>query len=379
MTARARADPLTSAIEQGVPLLVLSPHLDDAALSCGAMLIHACDRTQLTVATFFTEAPPPPYTLSARRYLRQVGAPDAQTLYGQRRSEDRAALEPLGITCLHMGLTEAQFRLRPHRGAHSRWARWPSLFPSRPVVHTVPGVMEPHLLSRSRPLGTTVAYSEVTARALRAAGFGDVRVIAPAVSQAQWPRLPRPAGIPAVLFAGHHDPGGGAVEAIAAAGVARQAGARFRLVLAMRLRPGQRGRALAADLVRLAGREGLHDVTVHGYVADMPGLLAATDVLLFIPRRLSGKADIPLTVLEALATSRPVIISDLPQVAGLGDAVLRAPAGDAQQAGLLLAGLLAEPRWWEAMAERGNAMVRARFGSQRCVAQYRRLYSELLG
>jgi glycosyltransferase involved in cell wall biosynthesis len=259
----------------------------------------------------------------------------------------------------------------------SRW--WPLLFPSRPLVHTVPGVMEPHLLSRSRPLGTTVAYSEVTARALRAAGFGDVRVIAPAVSQAQWPRLPRPAGIPVVLFAGHHDPGGGAVEAIAAAGVARRAGARFRLVLAMRLRPGQRGRALAADLVRLAGREGLHDVTVHGYVADMPGLLAATDVLLFIPRRLSGKADIPLTVLEALATSRPVIISDLPQVAGLGDAVLRAPAGDAQQAGLLLAGLLAEPRRWQAMAERGNAMVRARFGSQRCVAQYRCLYSELLG
>ena len=259
----------------------------------------------------------------------------------------------------------------------SRW--WQLLFPSRPVIHTAPGVMEPHLLSRSRPLGTTVAYSDVTAQALRAAGFGDVRVIAPAVSLAQWPCRPRAAGIPAVLFAGHHDPGGGATEAIAAAAVARQAGARFRLVLAMRLRPGQRGRALAADLAGLAGREGLSDVTVLGHVADMPGLLAASDVLLFIPRSLSGKADIPLTVLEALATGRPVIISDLPQVAGLGDAVLRVPAGDARQAGLLLVALLAEPRRWEALAERGTAMVRARFGPQRCAAQYLRLYSELLG
>lgn len=259
----------------------------------------------------------------------------------------------------------------------SRW--WPVLFPSRPVIHTVPGIMDPGLLSRASPLGTTVAYSEVTAQALRGAGFGDVRVIPPAVSLARWRRRPRPTGTPMVLFAGHYDRGGGAAEAVAAAAVAQQAGARFRLVLAMRLRPGQRGRAQAADLTRLAGRAGLGDITIRGQVNDMPGLLAATDVLLFTPLTMSAKADIPLTVLEALATSRPVIISDLPQVAGLGDAVLRAPAGDARQTGLLLAGLLAEPRRWEAMAERGNAMVRARFGSHRCVAQYRRLYSELLG
>ena len=259
----------------------------------------------------------------------------------------------------------------------SRW--WPVLFGTRPVVHTVPGVLDTRLLSRARPLGITVAYSEATAQALRSNGFGDVRVIAPAVSLARWPRRPRAAGIPAVLFTGHHDPGGGAREAIAAATVARRAGARFRLVLAMRLRPGQRGQALAADLARQACREGLSNVTVHGHVPDMQGLLAATDVLLFIPRMLSAKADIPLTVLEALATGRPVIMSDLPQVAGLGVAVLRVPPGDARQAGELLAGLLADPLRWEAVAGHGNAVVRARFGSQRCVRQYRRLYSELLG
>ena len=64
---------LTEAIEQGVPLVVLSPHLDDAVLSCGALLIYACRRTPVTVATLFTEAGSPPYTLSARRYLGQVG------------------------------------------------------------------------------------------------------------------------------------------------------------------------------------------------------------------------------------------------------------------------------------------------------------------
>ena len=65
---------LTEAIEQGVPLVVLSPHLDDAVLSCGALLIYACSRTPVTVVTLFTAANSPPYTLSARRYLDQVGA-----------------------------------------------------------------------------------------------------------------------------------------------------------------------------------------------------------------------------------------------------------------------------------------------------------------
>jgi LmbE family N-acetylglucosaminyl deacetylase len=114
---------LTESIEQGVPLIVLAPHLDDAALSCGALITHAASRTSVTVVTFFTEGGQAPYTLSARRYLHQVGARNARTLYQQRRDEDRAALEPFGITCVHAGLTEALFRRRPNAGARSRLAR----------------------------------------------------------------------------------------------------------------------------------------------------------------------------------------------------------------------------------------------------------------
>ena len=106
---------LTEAIEQGVPLIVLSPHLDDAALSCGALMIHAASRTSVIVVTLFTEAAPKPYTFSARRYLQQVGVRDAEALYQQRREEDRAALERVGITCVHAGLPEALFRRRSGR------------------------------------------------------------------------------------------------------------------------------------------------------------------------------------------------------------------------------------------------------------------------
>ena len=99
---------LTEAIEQGVPLVVLSPHLDDAVLSCGALLIHAARRIPVTVATLFTEAGPPPYTLSARRYLRQVGAGDAESLY---RAAPCGGPRRPGIDGRHLG------PCRPDRGA----------------------------------------------------------------------------------------------------------------------------------------------------------------------------------------------------------------------------------------------------------------------
>ncbi|MFF9804061.1 glycosyltransferase family 4 protein [Streptomyces coeruleorubidus] len=247
-----------------------------------------------------------------------------------------------------------------------------------PVIHTVPGVMDTGLLERARPLGVTVALSEATAGQLRAAGFGDVRVIPPTIPLGRWPWRPRNPGRPVVLFAGHHDREGGAREAIAAAAQAHRSGARFRLVLAMRRRPGQDERTLERELRLLAAREGLPEVDVLGHVPDMPGLLAASDVLLFPPRALGGKADIPFIVLEALATGRPVVLSDLPQFGELGFAGPRAPVGDRVRTGELLTRLLEQPRLWEMLARRGRATVEERFGPDRFRTEYERLYQESL-
>ncbi|MFJ3583227.1 glycosyltransferase family 4 protein [Streptomyces sp. NPDC090127] len=257
------------------------------------------------------------------------------------------------------------------------WMR-PLMLGARPVVHSVPGVMDSGLLARTRPLGTTVALTESMARRLRAADFGDVRVIPPMVQVGRWPYLPRPAGMPVVLFVGHHDPHGGAVIAVEAAAEAARAGARFRLVLAMRGRPGQHTAVLQGELRELAGAVGLTDFEVRGYVHDMHALLASAHVLLFPPPVIGGKADIPITVLQALSTGRPAVLSDLPQFADLGNAVLRAPAGDSRRTGQQLAWLLEQPRVWEMLAARGRATVEESFGPERFAVQYEALYRELL-
>ncbi|MFF9011749.1 glycosyltransferase family 4 protein [Streptomyces sp. NPDC014870] len=311
---------------------------------------------------------PPPPVGRAIRLWSPDGAPHAPVRL-------QAALAG-GVAARRADLVHA-FLTIGHAFPAFSWLR-PLMLGARPVVHTVPGVLEARLLARTRPLGTTVAQSESLARRLRAANFGDVRVIPPMIRLSEWPFLPRPEGVPTVLFAGRLDPGGGAVAAVEAAAEAARSGAVFRLVLAMRGRPGQNTTALREELRERAGAGGLTDVDVRGFVDDMRALLASAHVLLFPPPVTGGKADIPLIILQALATGRPAILSDLPQFAEFGDSVLRAPAGDARRTGQQLAWLLEQPRVWDMLAERGRATVEESFGPERFAAQYGSLYRELL-
>lgn len=256
---------------------------------------------------------------------------------------------------------------------------WPPLLRGKPVLHTVPGVRDPRLPFRSRPLGQTVALSSATAKDLSAAGFGHVQVVPPVVRLDRWPYTPRPSGpTPKVLVVGYPGPHGGVEEAVMAAAVATRAGARFRLTVALRSRHGDRVSAPESSVLALAEREGLEDVEVLGYVPDMREVVASADVLLLVPRVLDIRPEVPLTVLEALSTGRPVILGDHPQFVALGDTVLRAPVGDTRRTGHLLRQLLDRPHWWQVLSERGRATVEDRFGPERFAAQYSRLYRELL-
>jgi LmbE family N-acetylglucosaminyl deacetylase len=165
-------DVLTHPIEHGVPLVILSPHLDDAALSCGAVMMYAASRTRVTVVTLFTEAGQPPHTFSARRYLKQVGARDAQGLYRSRRAEDRAALESIGVNCVHAGLPEALFRRRPQ----PRWAPWARLLPE--FAHIYP-VYRRHITAGRIASADAGTLHDVREIVTRAAGPRPSVVLAP--------------------------------------------------------------------------------------------------------------------------------------------------------------------------------------------------------
>ena len=80
------------------PLLIISPHLDDAVLSCGAAIAQQARMgQQVVVATVFTHA-------------GDTAAEATKLRYTQRQQEDQQAIEALGARHLHMGFTDAPFR-----------------------------------------------------------------------------------------------------------------------------------------------------------------------------------------------------------------------------------------------------------------------------
>ena len=104
--------------------LVLSPHLDDAAFSCGGLMALLADAGWRTVmATAFTRSVPHPTGFALACQTDKGLAPDVDYM-ALRRDEDRAAAAFLGAEPRWLDLPEA-----PHRGYHSA----PALF--GPVLH----------------------------------------------------------------------------------------------------------------------------------------------------------------------------------------------------------------------------------------------------
>lgn len=114
LLARLMRDMETS----GSAVVVMSPHLDDAVLSCGALLAHLTARHPVTVVTAFTAAAPRPWSLPARRQLRALGGVDAEDFFGQRRAEDREVITGIGAAAVHLGFMDALFRWSRRRPAY---------------------------------------------------------------------------------------------------------------------------------------------------------------------------------------------------------------------------------------------------------------------
>ena len=262
----------------------------------------------------------------------------------------------------------------------ARWSRSPLAPRRRPVLHTVPGVSGQEALRRVRPLGVTVALSAKTADDLRAAGFPDVRVVPPGIDLHRWTPSPRPTSPrPGLFFAGHFGPEGGTEEALQTAAAVEAGGRPVRLVLALRHRAGHHVRREAEAVLARAADLGLTEVAVHHRVTDMTRLVAESDVVLFLPRRLAeGKADVPLTVVESMAAGRPVVVTDLPQLAAVGDAVRRVPPSDHLAAARAVEDLLADQGTYDAAVSAGVATVRRVFAADVMCRRYAEIYEELL-
>jgi LmbE family N-acetylglucosaminyl deacetylase len=106
-------------------VLVLSPHLDDAALSCGAvMTVVSQQQRPVTAMTVFSDCGPPPYSFMAKRIVAAMGPQSPVAMMQRRQGEDAVVLGSLGVQWRYLGLFEAPFRRYGRRGVN------PPLYPT---------------------------------------------------------------------------------------------------------------------------------------------------------------------------------------------------------------------------------------------------------
>ena len=102
---------------QPLDALYLSPHLDDAALSCGGQIAEATrqGRRVLVVTLFAADEPEAPPSDLARALHAAFGLDHG--IVAARRAEDEAAMRELGCDSERWTETEGIYRLDPQSGA----------------------------------------------------------------------------------------------------------------------------------------------------------------------------------------------------------------------------------------------------------------------
>lgn len=105
-------------------VVILSPHLDDAALSCGALL-HTLRGMQTLVVTLCSGNPPPRVSADGRKTLP---ARRGHVTPRIRRTEDVAAMRSIDAAYVHLSFPDAIYRRSLlsgkliYLGARERWA-----------------------------------------------------------------------------------------------------------------------------------------------------------------------------------------------------------------------------------------------------------------
>lgn len=101
---------ITKITKGKTPCLFISPHLDDAILSCGGLISYLSSKTSVKVITVFSKASSGPYTMFAKRFIKNCSYDDADTLFADRRVEDKKIMKKLKSEFLHLGFVDAAFR-----------------------------------------------------------------------------------------------------------------------------------------------------------------------------------------------------------------------------------------------------------------------------
>ncbi|MGZ4875384.1 MAG: glycosyltransferase family 4 protein [Candidatus Angelobacter sp.] len=130
------------------------------------------------------------------------------------------------------------------------------------------------------------------------------------------------------------------------------------------------------DMIRQYGLQST--VILAGKQSDMPGVYAAMDIFV-LPSLNEG---LPMTILEAMAASKPVIatkVGAIPTLIRNGETGLLVEARDTDGLRKAIARLLSDPDLCRRMGAEGHDWVSRNCTSEAMALKYRQMYEEVLG
>jgi glycosyltransferase involved in cell wall biosynthesis len=284
-------------------------------------------------------------------------------------------------------ILHAIITFRPSLAKESGLLSLPVLRSSRLVVTCPSGHHLPHHVLRRAH--AAVAVSRRTELELRRTGAHDVHRIAPGIDLCSfrpaaaaegWRRL-RLSPRPTIFFAGHYDPGGGLDAAVDVLRRVRRRVPSVRLLTAMRTRPGAADRRRRTDAEARVRALGLADAVVPlGATADVRSAIWASAAVLFQPSHLGIKMDLPMTLLEALACGRPVLVSPVDSLGELADASGAVAVERPEATGTVdqLERLLTDLDYAATCGHAARTLAERRYSVQGMVAAYADLYRSVL-
>ena len=182
--------------------LAVSPHLDDAAFSCGGTLARlARAGWEVVICTAFTATVPDPRGFALACQTDKGLAPEVDYM-ALRRAEDASACAALGASPLWLPFAEA-----PHRGYGSAAALFAEPLPEDRVAEPLarallegPLAADPALILAPQAIGGHVDHRRVVEALARVRSRG-----VPVLWWTDWPYAARPHSHPARPFASRFD------------------------------------------------------------------------------------------------------------------------------------------------------------------------------
>jgi len=179
-----------------------------------------------------------------------------------------------------------------------------------------------------------------------------------------------------VLYVGDYEFSGAHEDVLQAARKALNENSDTKFVFACRNKTA-RAAQLEKETKSKAQDLGIHTQIIFlNEIDSFKDLLDLASIVIFPARSLFRKMDIPLTLLEALALEKPIIISDIPPLNEImkAEVGLLVPPGNVQRLSEAISKLLQNPSQRIAFGKRGREMVEEHFNLKTMVKQYEAFY-----